>query len=92
MDRRRFLLTSLAGAVAAPLAAGAQAAGKVWRIGFLAGTTVPELDAALRGLRELGWTEGQHFVFEYRSADSKLEKVSERAAELVRRNCRMPLV
>jgi putative ABC transport system substrate-binding protein len=93
MDRRRFLLTSLAGALAAPLAAGAQAAGKVWRIGFLAGTTVPELDAALRnGLRELGWTEGQHFVFEYRSADSKLEKVSERAAELVRRNCRMPLV
>jgi putative ABC transport system substrate-binding protein len=87
MDRRRFLLTSLAGALAGPLAAEAQAAGKVWRIGFLAGTTVPELDAALRnGLRELGWTEGQHFVFEYRSADSKLEKVSERAAELVRRN------
>ena len=35
MDRRRFLLTSLAGAVAAPLAAGAQQAGKVYRIGML---------------------------------------------------------
>jgi len=28
MDRRRFLLTSLAGAVAAPLAAGAQPEGR----------------------------------------------------------------
>ena len=35
MDRRRFLLTSLAGALAAPLAAEAQQAGKVPRIGFL---------------------------------------------------------
>ena len=33
MDRRRFLLTSLAGALAAPLAAEAQPAGKVYRIG-----------------------------------------------------------
>jgi hypothetical protein len=29
MDRRRFLLTSLAGTLAAPLGAGAQLAGKV---------------------------------------------------------------
>jgi len=29
MDRRRFLLTSLAGALAAPLAAEAQEAGKI---------------------------------------------------------------
>jgi hypothetical protein len=35
MDRRRFLLTSLAGALAAPLAAGAQQASKMSRIGFL---------------------------------------------------------
>ena len=57
------------------------------RIGFLGGTTVPELVEAVRqGLRELRWTEGQHFVLEYRSADSKLEKISELAADLVRRN------
>ena len=36
MDRRRFLLTSLAGALAAPLAAEAQQAAKVARIGYLA--------------------------------------------------------
>jgi hypothetical protein len=35
MDRRRFLLTSLAGALAAPLAAGAQQAGRVARVGIL---------------------------------------------------------
>jgi hypothetical protein len=32
MDRRRFLLTSLAGALAAPFAAGAQQPGKVYRM------------------------------------------------------------
>ena len=35
MDRRRFLLTSLAGALATPLVAEAQQAGKVWRIAYL---------------------------------------------------------
>jgi ABC-type uncharacterized transport system substrate-binding protein len=35
MDRRRFLLTSLAGALATPLVAGGQQTGKVYRIGFL---------------------------------------------------------
>jgi hypothetical protein len=35
MDRRRFLLTSLTGALAAPLAAAAQQTGRVYRIGFL---------------------------------------------------------
>src|SRR5262245_10446052 len=35
MDRRRFLLTSLAGALTVPLAAQAQQAGVMYRIGFL---------------------------------------------------------
>ena len=35
MDRRRFLLTTLAGALTAPLRAGAQQAGKVYRVGYL---------------------------------------------------------
>jgi hypothetical protein len=33
MNRRRFLLASLSGALAAALAAGAQQTGKMWRIG-----------------------------------------------------------
>jgi hypothetical protein len=40
MDRRRFLLTSLAGALAAPLAAEAQRMEKVYRIGALDPPTV----------------------------------------------------
>ena len=45
MDRRRFLLTVLAGPVAVPLAAGAQPAGKVYRVGMLgnAAQTRPKL-------------------------------------------------
>jgi hypothetical protein len=35
MDRRRFLLTSLAGAVVCPLGADAQTKGKVSRVGYL---------------------------------------------------------
>jgi hypothetical protein len=41
MDRRRFLLTSLAGALATPLAAEAQKAGTVHRIGYLYPGTDP---------------------------------------------------
>ena len=39
MDRRRFVLALLAGAFAGPLAAAAQQAGKVPRIGFLSLTS-----------------------------------------------------
>ena len=59
MDRRRFLLTSLAGALAAPLAGEAQQAGKVHQIGFP--RPVPgvahrqQLEALREGLRELGY-------------------------------------
>jgi hypothetical protein len=35
MDRRRFLLTSLAGALTAPTTAEAQQAGKIARVGLL---------------------------------------------------------
>ena len=55
IDRRRFLLTSLAGAFAAPSAAEAQQAGKVYRVDVLAGSaghtprTVSEDGACARG-------------------------------------------
>jgi hypothetical protein len=74
MDRRRFLLTSLAGALTAPLASGAQPRGKVPRIGFVLGGA-PSAPISLRvseafrqGLREYGgYVEGQSIVVEYRS-------------------------
>jgi putative ABC transport system substrate-binding protein len=66
MDRRRFLLTSLAGALAAPLAAWAQQAGKVHHIGFLpAGASEAhrrQLEALREGLRELGYVPDKTIV------------------------------
>jgi len=42
MDRRRLLLTSVAGALTRPLVAGAQQGTKVWRIGVLSTADGPE--------------------------------------------------
>ena len=84
MDRRRFL-GAVATIVAAPLVAGAQQAGAVPRIGFLFfGSPGPsrELDAFRRGLQELGYTEGQNIVIEYRFASGRVERLPELATEL----------
>ncbi len=86
MDRRRFLLTSLAGALAAPRAAEAQQAAKIARIGYLASdlASSPHMNEAFRqGLRDLGYVEGRSVVIEYRSADGKPERLPALAAKLV---------
>ena len=86
MDRRRFLLTSLAGALAAPLAADAQQA-KLVRIGFLSGNpasdTEETFDAFRMKLRTLGYAEGRNLV-ESRHAESRYERLPQLVAELVR--------
>jgi len=74
--------------LAAPLAADAQQAGKVPRIGFL-GVTSPSdrpshLDAFRQRLRELGWVEGQNIVIDYRYAEGRVDRLPDLAAELVR--------
>ena len=90
MDRRRFLLTSLAGALAAPVAAGAQQSGKMVRLGrlSLAGTDARPGrgagDAIVDGLRELGYAEGRDFVLERRDADGVAERLPKLAEELAR--------
>ena len=69
-----------------PLAAPAQQS-KVARIGALyIGTADAEtFKKELReGLRELGYTEGQNIAFEFRSAEGKLDRLPDLAAELVR--------
>src|SRR5215813_10475804 len=83
-------MTSLAGALAAPLAAEAQQAGKLYRIGYLQSgslTSAPHLLQAFRqGLNELGWVEHQNFSIEYRFAEGRHERLPGLAAELVRLN------
>ncbi len=71
----------------APLAAGAQSAGKLHRIGFL-GNSTATLEANLVGpfresLRELGHVEGQNIVIEYRWAEGKYERFPALIAELL---------
>ncbi|MGH2362290.1 MAG: ABC transporter substrate-binding protein, partial [bacterium] len=86
IPRRAFITGALAVA-AAPLAAGAQQAGKVYRVGFLWDSPAAFLDAIeafRRGLRDLGWVEGQNIAIEYRWAEGKPERMREFAEELVR--------
>ncbi len=85
--KRRELITLLGGAaVAWPLAARAQQAGKVKRIGFLRVGPPPAsfIDGFRQGLREVGFAEDQHFIIEYGLAQSAAQ-ILDTAAELVRR-------
>jgi len=71
---------------AAPLAAEAQQAAKIPRIGYLTGSLAasPHLPEAFRqGLRDLGYVESRNVVIEYRDAEGKLERLPALAAELV---------
>jgi putative tryptophan/tyrosine transport system substrate-binding protein len=84
--KRRGFVTGTVALLVAPLAARAQPAGRLYQIAFLSGTTVPELVEALRrGLREVGWIEGRHFVLEQRSAESKFETIPALATDLIHR-------
>ena len=86
INRRRFVLTSLAGAIAAPLAAEAQQAAKVARIGYLStnlASSPRHHEAFRQGLRDLGYVDGRNVVIEYRDAEGKPERIPALTAELV---------
>ena len=87
MNRHSALVVTLAlGLLLAPLAADAQQVGKVYRIGYLGNVPTPSplWEAFLRGLRELGWVEGQNIVIERRNAEGRFERLPDLAADLVR--------
>ena len=92
MIRRRVLLISLAGVIAAPLAAAAQPAKKIAHIGFLSPSSLSDprtrsfVEAFRQGLRDLGWVEGQTVTIEYRWAEEKTERLAELAGDLARLN------
>ena len=87
MDRRRFLLMSLAGAVAAPVATEAQSVKKGWRIGVLSGA-VRGLDlctdAVRQGLTAIGYVEGETHHIELRRSDGDVDSFARLASDLVR--------
>ena len=85
-DRRHFVM-GLGLFLGSPIVALAQPPRPVPRVGYLFyGSPGPsrEIDAFRQGLRELGYIEGQNLVVEYRSADGRIERFPELAAELVR--------
>jgi len=86
MDRRAFIAAMTGGLLAAPLAAEGQQPGKVYRIGYLGiGDGRGELsDSLLLALHDLGYTEGQNLVVEYRWTAGKAERLPDLADELVR--------
>jgi putative ABC transport system substrate-binding protein len=88
MTTRRAILSTLAiYLVAVPLAAEAQPAGKVWRIGYLTYGARPSDDrppAALRqALGELGYLDGRTVTYVGRWAEARRDRLPGLAAELV---------
>ncbi len=94
MTTRRAFIGALAGGLlAAPLAAEAQPAGKVWRVGLIfvgSGGFEPETNlnsrAFVLGLQEHGDTLGHNLSIEFRAAEGKQEQLLALASELVRLN------
>src|SRR5437867_6227291 len=89
IDRRAFLGGLVLTVLTAPLAVGAQPAGKMHAVGIL-GEKASDLSEARMwqafrlGLRELGWIEGVNIRIESRWAEDNYARVPELAADLVR--------
>jgi putative ABC transport system substrate-binding protein len=84
--RLAFSITLALGGVFSPVAAEAQQAAKIARIGLLAANLAanPHLtEAFLQGLRDLGYVEGRNLVIEYRDAEGKLERLPALAADFL---------
>jgi len=84
-----LISTLVLGLLAGPLPAEAQQTGNVYRIGYLrfscgSLTTNTRYIAFRKGLRELGYVEGQNLEIEYRCAERKPERRHGIAAEMVR--------
>ncbi|QPF91098.1 ABC transporter substrate-binding protein [Bradyrhizobium commune] len=83
MKRREFI-TLASGTLVWPLAARAQPAKRIARIGlFLPPPRNLEVEAFLGGLRDLGWVEGENVHVEYRDAGGDDGRLPALAAELV---------
>jgi putative ABC transport system substrate-binding protein len=89
MDRRAFIATLAGGLLAAPLAAKGQQATKSPRVGVFvpgspSGDQFQQLrQAFVRGLRDLGWIDGQTVVIEMRWGEGRIDEFPRIASELV---------
>jgi putative ABC transport system substrate-binding protein len=79
------ILTLACGILVTSLLADAQLPAQCTRIGFLGNVPPPIFEAFRQGLRDLGYIEGQSLTIEHRGVEGKEERLSDLAAELVRR-------
>src|SRR5262245_16412930 len=87
IDRRRFLLISLAAPLAAPLVVEAQPATTMPRLGYLffgtSGSDPAAIEGLRQGLRGFGYIEKQNAVIEYRYADGDADRLPRLVTELI---------
>jgi putative ABC transport system substrate-binding protein len=91
MSRNAILVFALA--VTSMTGALAQQPAKIYRIGLLAVSVppatwrgAPQMRSLIESLQQLGYAEGRNLAIEYRSAESKMERLPELATELVALN------
>src|SRR5688572_137202 len=94
-----MVIRSVAAAIcvlAVPLAADAQPAAGVHRVGLLSPASPPSMaarvDALKQGLADLGYREGRNLTIEYRWADGKDERLPALASELAKMKLALILV
>ena len=87
MDRRAFISTLAGGLLAAPLAAEAQEPSRVYKVGYLGGSSAVPMQRSMAAfrqhLRDLGWVEGRNIRLEMRWADGNADRLPTLAADLV---------
>jgi putative ABC transport system substrate-binding protein len=88
--RRDFINFILGSAAAWPLPLRAQQAAKLYRIGYLGVTShaeyTREIEALLKGLRQLGYEEGKNIAIHYEFAEGDYNRLPVLAAKLVNLN------
>src|SRR5215831_13957577 len=89
IERRKFLATLGGAAAAWPLAARAQQAERMRRIGVLMNLAADDPEAPARiaafaqGLADLGWSIGRNLRIDYRWGAGDAERIRKEAAELL---------
>jgi putative ABC transport system substrate-binding protein len=91
--RRRDFIAVVRGAAAWPLAARAQQAAKIPRIGILSPNRSEDaspnrvtLQAFVAGMRELGYVDRENIAIERELSEANADQLREAAAELVKHN------
>jgi putative ABC transport system substrate-binding protein len=85
--RRREFIVTLGSAASWPLAARAQQAGKIPRVGYIrAGTPNDDQvrEEFVRGMRDLGYVEGHNITYEFRHYGDDVESIPSLISDLLR--------